>query len=214
MATIGTALAVVVMVWAAGALLSGSGGDSMSNAANRQTITLTSNPQSNPPPTGRLVPAWASSSSSAPSSAVTTTTTTPPPPPPPGPCPDSALKVTVTVGQPGYRVGQHPEFTLHLTNAGPVPCFRDVSRPLRYLVLAAAGSPVPLWTSVDCYTAPTHEVPLLAPGQESRSSVVWAGRTSAPGCPLSRKIVPAGMYTITGHLGPLAGPPTTFSLQG
>ena len=229
-ATTGSAVAVIVMIWAAGALLSSSGGDSVTNAASRQTVTLTSGPQSNPPATGRLVPAWASSSSSSsaptmttslPASTTTSPTgpattgpaTTPPPPAPPQGCPDNVVRLTITTGQPGYRVGQHPEFTLHIANTGPVPCFRDVSRPLRTIVLTPAGSAAPLWSSVDCYATPSHEIPLLAPGQEVRYSVVWAGRTSAPGCPLSRKTVPAGNYALSGHLGPLSGPPTPFTLQ-
>ena len=222
MATLGSALAVIVMIWAAGALLSSSGGDSVSDAANQQTVTLTANRQSNPPSTGRLVPAWASSSSSSPAPTTTTSlpastttslTTTPPPPPPPQACPDNVLKLTISTGQPSYRVGQRPEFTLHIANTGPLPCFRDVSRPLRAIVLTAAGSATPLWSSVDCYATPSHEIPLLAPGQQITYSVIWAGRTSSPGCPLSRKTVPAGSYTLSGHLGPLSGPPTPFILQ-
>jgi hypothetical protein len=217
-ATLGATLVVSTMIWAAGALLSSSGDDLVDSAANHRTITLASNPRSDPPATGPLFPAGVSRGSSAPSSAssvaatTTVTTTTVTTTSPPGPCPDDVLKLTVTIAQRSYPVGQHPEFTLHIANAGPAPCFRDVSRPLRYLVLAAAGSSTPLWSSIDCYSVPTHEIPLFAPGQQVTSSVVWVGRTSAPGCPLSRENVPAGDYTVTGHLGPLTSPAAPFTL--
>jgi hypothetical protein len=142
----------------------------------------------------------------------TTTTTTPPPPPAPQACPDTVVQLTATVSAPSYVVGQRPLFTLHLRNTGPVPCFRDVSRPLRGLVVVPAGSATPLWSSNDCYSVPSHDVPTLAPGQQVAFSVSWAGRTSAAGCPISRSTVPAGSYAVIARLGALASPPTPFTL--
>lgn len=237
-ATIGSALAVLVLIWAAGALLSSASDDSVSNAASQQSagVTLTSRPSSNPPSVGRLLPADASSSSSASSSlaapspllsgaplpppgpgssvfsAAPSPTTTTAPPAPPQQCPDNVVKLIATIAQPSYQVGQHPELTMHMVNAGPVPCFRDVSRPLRALQVVPEGSFDPLWSSGDCYSVPSHEVPTLAPGQEVSYSVAWAGRTSAPGCPEARSTVPAGHYAVIARLGPLASAPTPFTL--
>jgi hypothetical protein len=239
-ATAGTAVLVILLVWAAGALLGSASADSVQGTANQRPagVPLTSMPASNPPSAGRLFPAgmssWPSSSSqtsapaltsvpgappapggpAAPSVTLTpTTTTTPPPPPgPPQPCPDNVIKVSTTVGQPSYQVGQRPAFTLHIANIGPVACIRDVSRPLRAILVVPVTPGPPLWSSDDCYPEPVHDIRTLQPGQEATYSVAWAGRTSAPGCPAQRSTVPAGNYAVVGQLGPLAGAPTPFSL--
>ncbi len=103
-------------------------------------------------------------------------------------------------------------FTLHITNVGPLACTRDISHQFRALVVVPAGATTPLWSSSDCYSVVTHEVPLLQPGQAVSYSIDWAGRTSAPGCPGSRGIVPAGQYDVIGKLGNLTGAPTPFTL--
>lgn len=138
-------------------------------------------------------------------------TTTTPPPGPPGPCPDPAVKVAALPDVPSYPVGARPLLRLLITNVGPVPCTRDVSRNLReILVLAPDGAR--LWSSNDCYGPPEQDVRLLAVNEPVQFSVNWAGRTSAPGCPLDRKGVPAGTYQVVGRLGPLVGQPTPLTL--
>ncbi|MGH8963868.1 MAG: hypothetical protein ACRDXB_00840, partial [Actinomycetes bacterium] len=107
--------------------------------------------------------------------------------------------------------GARPLLRLRITNVGPAPCTRDVSRKLReILVLAADGTR--LWSSNDCYGPPQKDVRVLAPNQPATFAVNWAGRTSAPGCPLDRKTVPAGTYQVVGKLGALAGAPTPLTL--
>jgi len=142
---------------------------------------------------------------------TTTTTTAAPPPGPPQPCPDAVMKVTATPDQPSYPVGAKPLLRLEITNVGPAPCARDVSRKLReILVLAADGTR--LWSSNDCYGPPEQDVRVLAPNQPLAFSLNWAGRTSAPGCPVDRAAVPAGTYQVVGKLGGLVGAPTPISL--
>lgn len=225
LATAGSAVLVILVVWAAGALLGSASADSVRGAANQQPagVPLTSDPASNPPSVGTLPNVPGSPSSSSASASGSATPLLPPGPtsvstvtvvitPPPQPCPDSAIQVTVTVNKPSFRVGQRPQFTLHITNTSPVACIRDVSRPLRSIVVVAAGSTTPLWTDTDCYAQPLHDVRTLPPNAPATYSVVWAGRTSSPGCPVSRTTVGAGQYDVIGHLGPLTGPPTPFTL--
>jgi hypothetical protein len=119
------------------------------------------------------------------------------------------------VGQPSYRAGQDPVFTLNVTNAGAVACTRDVSPPLRSLVVVPASGAQPLWSSADCNTvAGPPDVRTLQPGESASYSVTWAGRTSASGCPVDRQTVPAGQYVVIGRLGALASAPTPFTLTG
>ncbi|RZS41166.1 hypothetical protein EV193_103486 [Herbihabitans rhizosphaerae] len=126
----------------------------------------------------------------------------PPPPPPPGPCQDGALYLAAETGQPEYRVGQRPALRLVIVNIGQVPCVRDISRKLRELTVHGADGRR-LWSSADCYTDDTPDVRVIRPGERLTFGVTWAGRTSEPGCPASRKGVPAGQYLIHAKLGTL-----------
>jgi hypothetical protein len=103
-------------------------------------------------------------------------------------------------------------FTLHITNTGPVPCIRDVSHQFRTLAVVPAAGGNTLWSSSDCYSLVTHEIPVLPPGQGVSYSVDWAGRTSAPGCRSGRTNVPAGEYAVIGKLDGLTSPPIPFAL--
>ncbi|HEY4003694.1 MAG TPA: hypothetical protein VGM60_00690 [Pseudonocardia sp.] len=207
------------MIWAAGALLGSSGAVKGASDDHSAGVPLANVSPSNPPPTGRLAQhgspsSSASSPSPTPSVAPTSSSSPPPPPPPPPPqpCPDTVTQVTATVGAPSYPVGSRPVFTLHITNTGPLACTRDVSHQFRSLVVVAAGTTAPVWSSGDCYSLVTHEVPLLQPGQVVSYSVDWAGRTSAKGCPGSRTVVPPGQYALIGQLGSLTSGPTPFAM--
>lgn len=139
--------------------------------------------------------------------------TTPPPPPPgpPGPCADAAIQVVAAPDMPSYPVGARPLLRLAVMNTGPVPCTRDVSHNLReILVLGLDGTR--LWSSNDCYGPPTQDVRVLPPNQPVAFTVNWAGRTSAPGCPVNRKTVPAGSYQVVGHLGALTSQPAPLAM--
>lgn len=104
-------------------------------------------------------------------------------------------------------------FTLTVTNTGTVACVRDLSRPLRSLRVVPANGGQTLWSSADCYTvAEPADTRTLRPGQSVGFSVIWAGRTSAPGCPADRGAVPAGQYAVTGRLGALTSAPVPFAL--
>jgi hypothetical protein len=122
------------------------------------------------------------------------------------------LRVSASIARPSYRVGERPLLTLHVANAGPVACIRDVSRSLRALRVVSADGMTTLWSSDDCYTANIPDTRTLAPGQDATFSVSWAGRTSAPGCPVKRTTVPAGQYAVVGRLGALTSSPTPFAL--
>jgi hypothetical protein len=118
----------------------------------------------------------------------------------------------VTTRRPSYQVGDQPLLTLHIVNAGAVPCVRDVSRQLRSIELFAANGRTILWSSSYCYTVHTDEVRTLQPDESLAYSVAWAGRTAAPGCPPNRTTVPAGRYELAGRLGTLTGPRTPLTL--
>jgi hypothetical protein len=216
-ATAGTAVGALLFVWAVGALLGGNQTPSVRGASHGVPLATTRAPASNPPSTGMIATHGSATSSPSASPSLqtttnpTTTTTSAPPPGPPQACPDSVIRLTVTTPRPAYRVGQRPGLTLHITNVGQVPCFRDVSHQLRSVLLRTTSG-VRLWSSADCYSLTTHEIPTLAPNQTLSYYVVWYGRTSAPGCPVRRETVPAGQYELVGQLGNLVGAPTPLTL--
>jgi hypothetical protein len=209
----GTSLAVLLFIWGVAALLGGGTSDSTPGSAGLRSAAAA---LSSPPATVSAPPPSSPSAqpSAAPAAAPTsTTTTTPAPPPPPPACPDRAIAVSTSTNQPSYTEGDHPVLTLRITNTWPIPCTRDVSHQLRSLRVVAMSAPgTPLWRSDDCYQARTHEIRTLAANQTATFDLVWAGRTSAPGCPADRNAVPPGAYGVVGSLGSLTGPPTTFTL--
>ncbi|HKN96562.1 MAG TPA: hypothetical protein VJX10_05560 [Pseudonocardiaceae bacterium] len=211
----------MLFVWAVGALLGGGDTPAVRGTANERAegapLATTPEPPSNPPPTGLLhLPGSPSSSASsatnAPMTTSPTTTTTTTTPAPPRACPDSVMRVTVTTPKPVYQVGDQPVLTLHIANAGPVACLRDVSHQLRSIEIIPVHSRKPLWASNYCYQDDTDEIRLLRPGREVAYTVRWAGRTAAPGCPADRTTVPAGTYDAVGILGAIAGPRLPITL--
>jgi hypothetical protein len=231
-AAVVSVLAVVLLAWLIGGLVEADDQHPVQGTANAAPIgaptsgvRVTSGRESAPPsspgpddPRGSVTARAGDPSSEAtrptatsPEEPVTTTTTTTPPPGPPGPCTDEVTKVVAVPDVPSYPVGARPLLKLQVTNVGPVPCTRDVSRKLReILVLGMDGAR--LWSSNDCYGPPEEDVRLLAVNQPVEFSVNWAGRTSAPGCPVDRTTVPAGTYQVVGRLGPLSGPPAPLTL--
>jgi hypothetical protein len=214
LAVVGTSVAVLLFIWAAGSLL-GSNTKQTNNAADEGAVpiaTTTPPRASNPPTITAATRASSTTSPSATTPAAPTSTTSAGPPPPPGPCLDAAIALTATANQPAYRVGQRPVFTLSVRNKGTVACIRDVSRPLRNLVVVPAGQTAPLWSDTDCYTVPSQDKPTLQPGQSVTFTLNWAGRTSAAGCPVRRTAVPAGSYAVIAKLGALSSAPAPFTL--
>jgi hypothetical protein len=221
-------LAVVLLAWIIGGLVEADDQHPVQGTASaavietstgpdgRVTSARVSAPPSSPGPDDPRGSVSASPRTAAPSQVGQPTvkpapTTTPPPPGPPQPCVDPVVKVTAMPDAPSYPVGARPLLRLQIMNVGPVPCTRDVSRKLReILVLGADGSR--LWSSNDCYGPPEQDVRVLAPNDAVAFTVNWAGRTSAPGCPVDRKPVPAGTYQVVGKLGALAGPPVPLTL--
>ncbi|TDV40734.1 hypothetical protein [Actinophytocola oryzae] len=214
LAAVVSVLAMVLLAWLIGGLVeaddqhpvrgTAGGTDLGDGTTGKQTpSTSASAPSSSPGP--------ASPSGSTTASPPAPTSAAAPPPGPPGPCADTATRVAATPDVPSYPVGARPLLRLVVTNVGPVPCVRDLSRQLReILVLGADGAR--LWSSNDCYAPPEQDVRVLPVNQPVEFTVNWAGRTSAPGCPLNRETVPAGTYQVVGHLGALTSPPAALTL--
>jgi len=112
-----------------------------------------------------------------------------------------------------YGRGQPREFRMIVVNIGALPCQRDLDAALQEVMVVAADG-TRLWSSNDCGPGGAAAVRTLVPGEQLVFSVVWAGRTSQPGCPLQRATVPAGAYQLVVKLGSLASQPAPFKLLG
>ena len=64
----------------------------------------------------------------------------------------------------------------------------------------------------DCAAAEGTQPQVIQPGERLTFEVVWAGRTSAPGCPEQRTAVGAGPYQVQSRLGTLPGQPAQLQL--
>jgi hypothetical protein len=226
-------LAVVLLAWIIGALVGSAdehpvrgSGDSRQLAAapsspspsDRRSESPSASASASAGPTAS--PTAAPTSSAVPIGSPTTKpapkpTAKPTPKAPPGPpkaCANEVIRVAARPGAASYRVGERPLLRLVVVNVGKLPCIRDLSRKLREIVVTTADGKQRLWSSNDCYGPPGTDRRTLAPGRPVEFTLNWAGRTSAPGCPLQRKTVSPGRYRVIGKLGALTGAPTPLTL--
>ncbi|MEV4311057.1 hypothetical protein [Actinocrispum sp. NPDC049592] len=209
----GVVIALVIVGWAAGGFFT-DGSPSVQGASGGIRETQ---PPSSPSTMPAAGPGGSSSSSSTspPPSPSPSAPPPPPPPPPPDPnqpCPDQAIQVGVELGAPQYKVGQRPVLRLIVVNAGQVPCTRDLSRQLREILVMSQDGQTRLWSSNDCYHYNEPGAQIVQAGERLGYEIKWAGRTSAPGCPSKRSVVPAGTYSVVGKLGALSSQPVPIVL--
>jgi hypothetical protein len=189
----------------------GTGATAPSSTTTAPPTSQTGSPTQTPAPTAGPEPSPPISATAPPPTAAAAPPAPQPPAAPP-PCPDASFGVYVETGAPEYRVGEKPLLRLVLANNGAAACARDISRSLRELVIMGADG-ARLWSSNDCYSRSGGDTRLLEPGQRLAFTVTWAGRTSAPGCPVRRGTVQAGTYQVVGRVGGLVGQPVPLILR-
>ncbi|MFD1535062.1 hypothetical protein [Pseudonocardia aurantiaca] len=128
----------------------------------------------------------------------------------PVPCTNPMLGVAAEVERPEHRVGERALLRLVVTNISDQPCVRDLDAARQEVVVWSADLVQRLWSSNDCSTAAGPALRTLVPGQPVVYSVRWAGRTSAPGCPVDRTVVPAGSYQVMTRVDDVVSAPTPF----
>jgi hypothetical protein len=169
---------------------------------------------STPPPTPPSTAAPSSSSTSppppSPESAAPPAPT--PPPGPPAPCEDASILVAAEVGKPNYEVGEQPEFKIHISNGGTLPCTKDIGRSLRELVVTSADGATQLWSSNHCFATEGTEVRVMQPREVFTYGLNWAGSTSDEGCHTHGRVGP-GDYLLTAKVAGKAGNPVVFRLS-
>jgi hypothetical protein len=121
--------------------------------------------------------------------------------------------LTAQPGAAEFAPGKPRELRIVVANIGLVFCRRDLDPALQEMVVLTTDG-TRLWSSNDCYVRDTPAERALQPGQQVAFSMLWGGRTSQPGCPAQRRVVPAGDYQLVAKLGQLISPPAAFRLLG
>ncbi|WP_380728131.1 hypothetical protein [Saccharothrix hoggarensis] len=102
-------------------------------------------------------------------------------------------------------------FTIAVSNAGPLPCTKEIGRSVRELVVTTADGAKRLWSSNDCYATAGSEVRVMQPGERFAFSLQWAGSTSEPGCGKHTRLG-AGDYLLTASVAGKASNPVIFRI--
>ncbi|HTL24248.1 MAG TPA: hypothetical protein VL281_09485 [Mycobacteriales bacterium] len=127
-------------------------------------------------------------------------------------CPDTSLTLTAVPGTPTAPAGSTVRFTLTVRNTGSVACRRDLGGgALEVLVYSGTDR---IWSSDDCSTDKGRSVQTLAAGGSLESTVSWAGKRSAAGCPKDEPVARRGTYTVRARLGTLRSGRSVFRLTG
>jgi hypothetical protein len=121
------------------------------------------------------------------------------------------LAVAAEIDRPEHRVGERPVLRLVVTNTSDQPCVRDLDSSRQEIVVWSQDVTVRLWSSNDCVNARSVDLRTLVPGQPVAFAVSWAGRTTEPGCPKSRTVVPAGQYNVMTRVDDDISAPTPFT---
>jgi hypothetical protein len=171
---------------------------------------VTSTPPSTPPSTAS--PSSSSTSPPPPPPPVAPPPTPTPPPGPPGPCDDASVNVVAEVAKPNYEVGQQPEFKIHVSNVGTLPCTKDIGRSLRELVVTSADGATQLWSSNHCFATEGTEVRVMQPREVFTYGLNWAGSTSDEGCRTHSRVGP-GDYLLIAKVAGKASNPVVFRLS-
>ncbi|HLU58947.1 MAG TPA: hypothetical protein VKZ81_26085 [Pseudonocardia sp.] len=134
---------------------------------------------------------------------------TPTAPPEPVPCTNEMIAVRAEAPA-QHRVGERALLRLVVVNTSDRPCIRDLDPERQEIVVWSADGVDRLWSSNDCSSARGADPRTLEPGEPLTFSVRWVGRTSAPGCPVQRQVVPAGEYRLLSRVDDVISPPTQF----
>ncbi len=192
-------VALLLTIWLVASLVGRSDAQPTSQA-------MTSTPPSTPPST-----AAPSSSSTAPPPPPAAPPSPTPPPGPPAPCDDASITVVAEVGKPSYEVGGQPEFKILVSNAGQLPCTKDIGRAVRELVVTSADGVTQLWSSNHCFVTEGSEVRIMQPREVFTYGLNWAGSTSDEGCRTHSRVGP-GDYLLVAKVAGKAGNPVVFRL--
>ncbi len=151
------------------------------------------------PGTGTTKPPATAGSTPNPTTAATT------------PCADADISISTSMSPSPAPSGSYPTLYLTVGNTTKHPCTRDVGADQQELRIMKGTQR--LWSSDDCNPNHGADVRTFRAGDKVSFHLVWAGKSSAPGCTGARTVLPPGTYQLIGRLGTKLGTPATFRLS-
>ncbi|HVE74778.1 MAG TPA: hypothetical protein VNA30_06825 [Mycobacteriales bacterium] len=130
---------------------------------------------------------------------------------PPPPCVDRDLVVTAAADAASYRVGARPRLQLTVRNASRTACQRALGQGAVELRVFSGRDRI--WSSDDCAPGGPQGPLTLGPGQEHRSTLVWSGARSRPGCDGAKQAAQPGTYRVVARVGALVREGSSFQLR-
>jgi hypothetical protein len=129
------------------------------------------------------------------------------------PCADSDIAIVPKPAHTETPEGARLRINLEITNVSERACKRDIGADQQEVRLMRDDTRI--WSSDDCHPQTGSQVEVLSPDETiQRFWVTWDGKTSAPKCEGTRKVVQEGSYDIVARLGNVVSKPVNLKVVG
>jgi len=127
-----------------------------------------------------------------------------------GPCPASAVVLSLFATRSSYPKGQDPQFSMDAVSTVRGTCTLGVGPAQLHLVVKSGGRVI--WDSADCAKPNDTKTARLTRGVPVQESVSWNRTINLPGCVTVASSPPLGTYTAQAMAGTIASDVGTFKL--
>ena len=127
-----------------------------------------------------------------------------------GPCPASAVVLSLFATRSSYPKGQDPQFSMDAVSTARGTCTLGVGPAQLHLVVKSGGRVI--WDSADCAKPNDTKTARLTRGVPVQESVSWNRTINLPGCVTVASSPPRGTYTAQAMAGTIASDVGTFKL--
>jgi hypothetical protein len=132
-------------------------------------------------------------------------------PGPGGPCPASAVVLSLFSSTPSYSGGRDPQFEVYAVTTASGTCTFDLSTGKLHLTVMWAGRV--LWDSADCARGDASRVARLSRGVPAQESFTWNRTITLPGCVELASQARPGTYEVQARTAAVASQVVTFKLR-
>ena len=130
---------------------------------------------------------------------------------PGGPCPASAVVLSLFSTTPSYSGGHDPQFEVYAVSTASGTCTFDLSPAILHLTVMWAGRVV--WDSADCARGDASRVARLSRGVPAQESITWNRTITLPGCVELASRARPGTYEVQARTAAVASQVVTFKLR-
>ena len=130
---------------------------------------------------------------------------------PGGPCPPSAVVLSLFSSRPSYLSGQDPQFEVYAVSTASGACTFDLGPGKLHLIVMSAGRVI--WDSADCARSGATWVVRLSRGVPAQESVTWNRSITLPGCVKLASSARLGTYEVQARADAVASQVRAFGLR-